>query len=145
MSDLKPEYGDLTAEAWGELRAKARELHAAVGTNRRWQYIAIEAFPELLEDNRIRLERSEVIERLTDELVVTRRLLAEARGIVQCAAKLAACNHPDDQIQRLRTADNRDIRRCLGCGAVYDRDTFCGWRASALAASVCHAVRSAAT
>lgn len=72
--DLKPEYGNLTTEAWGELRAKARELHAAVGTNPRWQYIAIEAFPELLEDNRVRLPRDEVIERLTDELIVFRRL-----------------------------------------------------------------------
>ena len=81
--DLKPEYGNLTTEAWGELRAKARELHAAVGTNPRWQYIAIEAFPRLLEDNTVRLPRDEVIERLTDELVVMRKLnQAKSRAII---------------------------------------------------------------
>ena len=79
--ELKPEYGNLTTKTWGELRAKARELHAAVGTNPRWQYIAIEAFPELLEDNLVRLPRDEVVERLTDELVAVRRL-KQVRGEV---------------------------------------------------------------
>ena len=84
-----PEYGGLTSEAWAKLRTKARELHAAVGTNPRWQYIAIEAFPELLEDNWVRLPRDEVIERLTDQLVLVRRMdRAQSEALIALRAIL---------------------------------------------------------
>jgi hypothetical protein len=93
QDDLKPEYGDITIESWAGLCAKARELHAAIGSNPRWQYIAIEAFPELLNDNMVRLPRDEVIERLTDELTTVRRL-NQAQGEALIALRHAVICWP---------------------------------------------------
>jgi|GEM_PF-5588898 len=67
--------------------------------------------------------------------------------IETAAAKLAACNHPDNRVQRMRTeVDDRVVRlrRCLDCGAVIIDGMMLGWTRPTLIMDVCHAVRMAA-
>jgi hypothetical protein len=71
-----------------------------------------------------------------------------SRSISVAAAELAACAHPDDQIQELRTVSGRlrlFAHRCSDCGAIRYREPsgWTSWTRPVLVAHVCGAVNHA--
>jgi|HubBroStandDraft_2_1064218.scaffolds.fasta_scaffold02576_9 hypothetical protein len=100
--------------------------------------------------------------RATDDQTVqiAQRLVAKAycalvdietrvRGLTRAdraTAELAACDHPMDQQQELRTIDGTPVLRCSDCGTVCYRESdgsWTDWTRPVLVAHVCGAVHHA--